>query len=314
MTTPIAEQGTDLHNQRLAQIDALIPAAPAPVPADGDIVIEVPGAIGLARTRRIDPNTLDACWGALTRQLLASPRVFGDDPGAAMSALLDSWGAWVRSQPPEPDTSAVVSWPSRDTSVIAAFLDHGLAPRVVLAARPGGRPTPPPTSRLGGLIIRPLEERDLGAAATRFLDVIRWDSQFQGSYLRESTPTAVDLDLQHALNSDGTSSWVADVDGQVVGLGTLEWPKDASWISPQVAGDPDEVAYLGVMSVQPGRRGGGIGSALAAHLHRAVDEAGIRTTVLHHSPMNPLSTPFWHRCGYRPLWTTWEARPHSALR
>src|SRR6185369_8749169 len=145
MTTPIAEQGTDLHNQRLAQIDALIPAAPAPAPADGDIVIEVPGAIGLARTRRIDPNTLDACWGALTRQLLASPRVFGDDPGAAMSALLDSWGAWVRSQPPEPDTSAVVSWPSRDTSVIAAFLDRGLAPRVVLAARPGGRPTPPPT-------------------------------------------------------------------------------------------------------------------------------------------------------------------------
>ena len=49
MTTPIAEQGTDLHNQRLSQIDALIPAAPAPVPADGESS-EVPGAIGLARS------------------------------------------------------------------------------------------------------------------------------------------------------------------------------------------------------------------------------------------------------------------------
>ncbi len=50
MTTPSAEQGTDLHNQRLSQIDALIPAAPAPVPADGDVIMEVPGAIGLARS------------------------------------------------------------------------------------------------------------------------------------------------------------------------------------------------------------------------------------------------------------------------
>ena len=81
-----------------------------------------------------------------------------------------------------------------------------------------------------------------------------------------------------------------------------------------MAGDPEQVAYLGVMSVQPGRRSGGIGSALAAQLHRAADEAGIKTTVLHYAAMNPLSGPFWHRCGYRPLWTTWETRPHGTLR
>ena len=132
------------------------------------------------------------------------------------------------------------------------------------------------TSGLGGLTIRPIEERDLTAAAERFLDVIRWDSQFRGSYVRESTPAAVHLDLQHSLQSEGTSSWVADIGGQIIGLGTLEWPADAAWIAPQVAGDPEQVAYLGVMSVQPGRRSGGIGSALAAHLHRAADEAGSR--------------------------------------
>ena len=27
-----------------------------------------------------------------------------------------------------------------------------------------------------------------------------------------------------------------------------------------------------------------------------------------------LSAPFWHRMGYRPLWSTWEARPASAIR
>jgi hypothetical protein len=30
--------------------------------------------------------------------------------------------------------------------------------------------------------------------------------------------------------------------------------------------------------------------------------------------MNPLSAPFWSQQGYRPLWTTWEARPASAIR
>ncbi len=30
--------------------------------------------------------------------------------------------------------------------------------------------------------------------------------------------------------------------------------------------------------------------------------------------VNPLAVPFWGRQGYRPLWTTWEARPARMLR
>jgi hypothetical protein len=40
----------------------------------------------------------------------------------------------------------------------------------------------------------------------------------------------------------------------------------------------------------------------------------VDVTLLHHATMNPLSTPFWHRCGYRPLWTSWVARPHNTVR
>lgn len=29
--------------------------------------------------------------------------------------------------------------------------------------------------------------------------------------------------------------------------------------------------------------------------------------------MNPLSTPFWNRMGYRPSWTGWEVRPAASL-
>ena len=68
------------------------------------------------------------------------------------------------------------------------------------------------------------------------------------------------------------------------------------------------------MSVGTGLRSGGIGAALATHVHGHLDAAGVQRTLLHYAAMNPLSAPFWSRCGYRPLWTTWEAIPHTALR
>ena len=35
---------------------------------------------------------------------------------------------------------------------------------------------------------------------------------------------------------------------------------------------------------------------------------------LHYNPPNPLSSVFWPRAGYAPLWTLWEVRPARALR
>ena len=36
--------------------------------------------------------------------------------------------------------------------------------------------------------------------------------------------------------------------------------------------------------------------------------------LLHYEQVNPLSGPFWSHRGYRPLWTSWEARPTLTLR
>jgi GNAT superfamily N-acetyltransferase len=65
--------------------------------------------------------------------------------------------------------------------------------------------------------------------------------------------------------------------------------------------------------VLPGRRGTGVGTALVEHLHRELDAIGVSVTLLHHAQLNPLSAPFWHRMGYRPLWTSWEVRPAASL-
>ena len=91
-----------------------------------------------------------------------------------------------------------------------------------------------------------------------------------------------------------------------------EPPAAASWIAPMTGVSP--VAYLELMYLQPDYRGQGAGPALVGRLHQEADAAGVAVTLLHYEQVNPLSGPFWHQQGYRPLWTSWEARPASTLR
>jgi hypothetical protein len=49
-------------------------------------------------------------------------------------------------------------------------------------------------------------------------------------------------------------------------------------------------------------------------LHREIEDAGVAVTLLHYEQTNPLSVPFWSQQGYRPLWTSWEAKPAQTLR
>jgi predicted N-acetyltransferase YhbS len=72
--------------------------------------------------------------------------------------------------------------------------------------------------------------------------------------------------------------------------------------------------YVNCLSVLPGERGVGVGQELMAVAHRELGGAGTVGSFLYYHPSNPLSSVFWARQGYRPLWTTWEVRPAGALR
>ena len=100
--------------------------------------------------------------------------------------------------------------------------------------------------------------------------------------------------------------------GRPVGLLVVEPPGEAGWVAPMVKIQP--AAYLQTMFVRPQERGTGVGAALVAAAHQALDRLAVRVTLLHHAQVNPVSGPFWSRMGYRPLWTTWEVRPAAALR
>ncbi len=106
--------------------------------------------------------------------------------------------------------------------------------------------------------------------------------------------------------------WLAERDGAPVGLLTAERPEVAAWIAPMT--NPQPVAYLQQGFVPPSERGTGIGAMLTACFHADIEAADIPVTLLHYAQTNPLSAPFWSQQGYRPLWTSWEARPARNLR
>ena len=106
--------------------------------------------------------------------------------------------------------------------------------------------------------------------------------------------------------------WLAEWDGRVVGLIAAEPPPEAGWIAPAFAISP--IAYIECLGVDPAARGRGVGTALLATAHHALDAVGVAGTVLHHAAPNPRSTPFYYRHGYRPAYTIWEVRPARALR
>jgi GNAT superfamily N-acetyltransferase len=106
--------------------------------------------------------------------------------------------------------------------------------------------------------------------------------------------------------------WLAERGRDPIGLLVAERPEVAAWIAPRTCRSP--VAYLLALFVAPAERGAGIGAALSGQLHRTAAAASVSVVLLQYEQVNPLAVPFWGRQGYRPLWTTWEARPARMLR
>jgi predicted N-acetyltransferase YhbS len=308
---------------RWRRIDPLLPdPGPSGDPGCG-AELTVPAAngraaaVGWCRHRQIEPEAAELAWGA-AGQFWLTPRVAGDaaEPGigAALDELLVRWRAHLAAEPAAAghDTQAAVRWPSRDIGGVRALLRHGLLPLTILAARPAGRAMPDATPRPGGLRIRPAGPGDVAAVTELALEVIRFDQHFGSVLLHPHAERAQWQAAEQNLARPEPWTWLAERDGQAVGLLVAEPPERSGWIA--AATGPGPVAYLGTMSVLPGERGAGVGTALVAGLHRKLDAAAVAVTLLHHGQLNPLSAPFWSRMGYRPLWTSWQVRPARALR
>ena len=319
--------------RRWQAIDPLLPRPAAPQPGCGAALVVAgasgqPAAIGVCEHWEGTPESLELTWGAARRYQLTALTA-GPDVGAALDQLLSLWRAHLAGLPGtgDADTAAVLTWASRDIGGVRALLRHGLGPLNVIAARPtsqaagaalaaGAVPAAAAAGAAGAaprdLPIRRAGPADIDTVVRLGLEVIRFDAHFGGVAERPGTADALRLEAAGLLAGPQPWTWLAERDGAAIGMLAAERPEAAGWIAPMVRRSP--VAYLTLMFVLPGERGSGVGAALAAQLHREAEAAGVTVILLHYAQANPLSAPFWSQQGYRPLWTSWEARPAGTLR
>lgn len=306
--------------RRWQSLDPLLPD-PSALPAGCGEPLVVTGdngrvaGLGICVHQHIPPQSLNQTWGAADRFTLV-PRLAGSEVAAPADLLLAQWRDHLAGigATRGPDTSASVVWPSLDVTGVQSLLRHGLQPLTVIAARTRPKSGPPPGPPRGahGVTIRSAGLADEDQVLDLELRLIRYDMHFGGPVWRTNTARLVRDEIHASLTRPGGWTWLAERHGRAVGLLVAQPPKEAGWIAGMTS--VPVAAYLQTMFVDQAERGTGIGAALVRNLHARLDTAGVAATLLHHSQVNPLSAPFWYRMGYRPLWTSWEARPASAFR
>ncbi len=297
---------------RFAGLDPLLPPA-APDPAGEVLTAALPSgqrvAGVLCRTVH-GPGAPTSLWSASDTWELFP--LVGDLPGPGIDALLRAWRQLMDAHGvPDADSSCVVTWPSRDTEGSGMLLVHGFQPLSVLAVR--GTATMPPNAVPPGLVVRRALPRDLDVALPLALAELSYSSLVGGTILR---PDATQL-KRAALNyriGRGDQVWLAERDGVAIGLAEC-WLTDTDPTARRrFPVPPGRWGYVNTVSVLPGARGTGVGRAMMDRAHGELHRAGAIGTYLYYNPPNPLSSVFWPRQGYRPLWTVWETRPAGALR
>ncbi|WP_199434537.1 GNAT family N-acetyltransferase [Qaidamihabitans albus] len=245
----------------------------------------------------------DGLWRA--RESWELTPLLGDTGGAGMAALLSALRRRLDQEAPGTDSACVVTWPSRDMPVARTLLGHGLVPYTVLGVR-GPEPVVPAPA--AGVTVRPATEADIGELLELWLAELRYSALVGPGRVPEDAAGRLGNELRRALQS-GDPVWLAESTGVAAGLAVCGRPAPAP--RRLAAGRWGQV---GTVSVAATARGTGIGRALMAVVHRDLLARGARGTFLFYSPHNALASVFWHRQGYRPLWTTWEVRPAAALR
>jgi GNAT superfamily N-acetyltransferase len=308
----------ELASRREQAIDPLLPDVPGWAPGCGaSLAVRGPDgglvAAGSCSHWAGEPGSLDLIEGATARFRL-TPHIAGTDVLASLDTLLSRWRDHLATVPEAAgeDTAAVICWPSRDVAGVRALVAHGLAPLGVIAARSARRPPAVVAGCPPGVRIRRATPADLDVVARMAWAVVSFDAQFGGVIERPWAAEALRAELAGLLGEHDPWTWLAERDGDPVGLLIAERPESAGWIAPRTSASP--VAYLLALYVVPDERAAGVGAALTGLLHGTAAAVGVSVILLQYEQVNPLAVPFWGARGYRPLWTTWEARPARMFR
>jgi GNAT superfamily N-acetyltransferase len=299
------------QSARFAGLDPLLPVATQP--PEGDVITaalrdgeRVAGVV--VRTAH-PPGSVGTLWSALDVWELHP--LLGLAGGRAMDPLLRQWRRIMARGTVGADSACVVTWPTRDAEATRALLDHGFVPLSAIAVRTGkeGAPDLPASA----LTVRRATRVDAEIVVQLEVAELEYSALVGGAITRPEAAEIKRASVARHLEHDDPV-WLAERDGLTVGMAQC-WLTDAepgSWTAIRLP--PGRWGYVNCLSVLPGERGAGVGRTLMAVAHRELERRGAVGTFLYYHPPNPLSSVFWARQGYRPLWTTWEVRPASALR
>ncbi|KOV80778.1 GNAT family N-acetyltransferase [Nocardia sp. NRRL S-836] len=296
------------QSARFAALDPLLPPAAEP-PRDGHVVTAALAdgtrVAGVICHESFGPHSTTRLWSAAEVWELV-PLI---GTGQGMDALLTRFRRHLDADEVGEDTACVVHWPSRDTVAARAFLDHGLVPLSVLGVRL--RTPHPHVPRT--LTIRRATPNDLESVLALSLAELEYSSLVGSTIVRPEAPALKRRALAERL-AGASPIWLAERDGIAVGLAECAIVSSEPGTAAAHRLPRGRWGYVNCVSVLPGARGTGVGRQLVAHAHQELHRMGTVGTYLYYNPPNPLSSVFWPRQGYRPLWTVWEVRPASALR
>lgn len=305
----IGERLLAAQRARFAAADPLVPAPPGP--PDGEPLTAATAAgeqvAAVLQTRTYAPGTLDLLWSAQrVWQLFPYP---GETGTEGVDVLLRAWRRRMDAEFPGPDSACTVTWPSRDAPAIRAFLRHGMVPISVLAVRTG---PPPPAHRQAEVTVRHARPEDFEEVLALTQETFDYTALVT-SRGRPEAGALMTPQLRRNLAA-GAPIWLAETGGVATAVADCGWIESApgTWAAELLP--PGRWGYVNNVATRPGARGNGIGRALMATVHRDFARRGAAGTYLYYNPTNPLSSVFWPRQGYRPLWTFWEVQPASALR
>lgn len=300
-----------------AAVDPLLPGVAEP-PVGQVITAALPDGrrVGGVLVRHVLPEgSPPTLWCAMETCELVP--IVGGTGGEGIGTLLAAWREWLTSVGELPaDSACQLTWPSRDADATRQFLDHGLLPLSVTAVRLGSRSTNWQSTNaelIGTVKVRRAGLTDLEVVLELAMAELEYSALVGGSVLRQEARTMKRGVLEFAIRQD-EPVWLAEQDGVAVGLADCRWTEvsPGSWAASRLP--PGKWGYINCLSVLPSVRGTRVGQQLMAFVHKEFEAAGATGSYCYYNPPNPLSSVFWPRQGYRPLWTQWEVRPAGALR
>lgn len=274
------------HTARLQARDPWVGAVPEPAAESADVLTATQSGDGgdlYGVLRQVRHSTQDpvALWGPSVQEVVQIRSAVEPEP-EALASLLRRWLLRLESEGEtgSGDRGAVVRLPVAETAASLPLLEAGFVPQTTTAVRTvvPARDAAPESQPRSGVTVRPPVERDRDRLLELATEMVQSDIGYGSAWDRPTLLLLVAHYVDEMLALPRGWASVAEQDGEVAGLLSLNPPDASSWAAPSTSLAP--VVYLGMAAVAQRHRGAGIGRMLVAAAHRQAARSGAAAVLL----------------------------------